>query len=90
MYFYPVAPTIILSPPSCAPQAYRKLEELQKMLPSLNISYYVSQGSLEALQRAVGLPLGKGALADHGDRRDSGGEEDEVEEDETLESHQGD
>ncbi|XP_062330983.1 intraflagellar transport protein 140 homolog isoform X2 [Osmerus eperlanus] len=70
--------------------AYRKLEELQKMLPSLNISYYVSQGSLEALQRAVGLPLGRGALADRGDSRDSGGEEDEVEEDETLESHQGD
>ena len=60
------------------------------MLPSLNISYYVSPGSLEALQRAVGIPLGRGALADRGDSRDSGGEEDEVEEEETLESHQGD
>uniref|UniRef100_A0A4W5Q9V8 Intraflagellar transport 140 n=1 Tax=Hucho hucho TaxID=62062 RepID=A0A4W5Q9V8_9TELE len=64
--------------------AYRKLEELQKLLPSLNISYYVSQGSLDALQRAVGLPLGRGQLSGRGDRRDSGGEEDEVEEDEAL------
>uniref|UniRef100_A0AAZ3P1Y4 Intraflagellar transport 140 homolog (Chlamydomonas) n=1 Tax=Oncorhynchus tshawytscha TaxID=74940 RepID=A0AAZ3P1Y4_ONCTS len=70
--------------------AYRKLEDLQKMLPSLNISYYVSQGSLDALQRAVGVPLGRGQLSGRGDRRDSGGEEDEVEEDEALVSHQGD
>uniref|UniRef100_A0A673Y6A4 Intraflagellar transport 140 n=2 Tax=Salmo trutta TaxID=8032 RepID=A0A673Y6A4_SALTR len=70
--------------------AYRKLEDLQKLLPSLNISYYVSQGSLDALQRAVGLPLGRGQLSGRGDRRDSGGEEDEVEEDEALVSHQGD
>uniref|UniRef100_A0A8C7HMP5 Intraflagellar transport 140 n=1 Tax=Oncorhynchus kisutch TaxID=8019 RepID=A0A8C7HMP5_ONCKI len=64
--------------------AYRKLEDLQKLLPSLNISYYVSQGSLDALQRAVGVPLGRGQLSGRGDRRDSGGEEDEVEEDEAL------
>uniref|UniRef100_A0A8C7HLW9 Intraflagellar transport 140 n=1 Tax=Oncorhynchus kisutch TaxID=8019 RepID=A0A8C7HLW9_ONCKI len=70
--------------------AYRKLEDLQKLLPSLNISYYVSQGSLDALQRAVGVPLGRGQLSGRGDRRDSGGEEDEVEEDEALVSHQGD
>ncbi|KAL0984320.1 hypothetical protein UPYG_G00139910 [Umbra pygmaea] len=70
--------------------AYRMLEELQKLLPSLNISYYVSQGSLAALQRAVGLPMGRGHLPGRADRRDSGGEDDEVEEDEALESNQGD
>ncbi len=56
-------------------QASRKLEELQKLLPSQNVRYYVSQTSLEALQRAIGLPM------DCGDRRHSVKEEDEVEED---------
>ncbi|KAM6951358.1 intraflagellar transport protein 140 homolog [Aplochiton taeniatus] len=68
--------------------AHRKLEELQKLLPALNISYYVSQASLEVLQKAVGLPLVRGQLSGRGDHRDSGGEEDEVEEDEMLELHQ--
>ncbi|XP_012989276.2 intraflagellar transport protein 140 homolog isoform X2 [Esox lucius] len=70
--------------------AYRMLEELQKLLPSLNVSYYVSQGSLAALQSTVGLPMGRGHLSGRGDRRDSGGEDDEVEEEEALESNQGD
>ncbi|CAL8282296.1 unnamed protein product [Merluccius merluccius] len=64
-------------------QAYRKLEELQKSQPSLNVSSYVSPASLEALQGALGLPLGHSAAAIvRPGRRDSGGEEDEVEEDE--------
>ncbi|KAM3859666.1 intraflagellar transport protein 140 homolog [Diretmus argenteus] len=64
--------------------AYRKFEELQKLLPSQNIRYYVSQGSLEALQNAMGVPMSRS------DRKDSGKEEDEVEEDLSLESNQGD
>lgn len=56
-------------------QAYRKLEELQKLLPSQNIRYYISQASLEALQKEMGLPM------DRSDRRHSVKEEDEVEED---------
>lgn len=56
-------------------QAYRKLEELQKLLPSQNVRYYVSQTSLEALQKEMGVPM------DRGDRRHSVKEEDEVEED---------
>uniref|UniRef100_UPI003AAE6617 intraflagellar transport protein 140 homolog n=1 Tax=Centroberyx gerrardi TaxID=166262 RepID=UPI003AAE6617 len=62
--------------------AYRKLEELQKLLPSQNVRYYVSQASLEALQKALGVPMGRN------DHRDSGREEDEVEED--LSMDQGD
>ncbi|KAM9817055.1 intraflagellar transport protein 140 homolog [Neosynchiropus ocellatus] len=58
--------------------AYRRFEELQKLLPSQNVRYYVSQATLEALQRELGLPL---------DRRVSSNslkEEDEVEEDLNL------
>uniref|UniRef100_A0A3B4Z0Z9 Intraflagellar transport 140 n=1 Tax=Stegastes partitus TaxID=144197 RepID=A0A3B4Z0Z9_9TELE len=55
--------------------AYRKLEELQKMVPSQNVRYYISQASLEALQEKMGLSLG------HDDGRHSVKEEDEVEED---------
>ncbi|KAM4624504.1 intraflagellar transport protein 140 homolog [Polymixia lowei] len=70
--------------------AYRKLEELQKLLPSSKVGSYISQASLDALQRAVGVPVGRGPVLGRGDRRDSGGEEDEVEEDEALDSQQGD
>ncbi|KAI3364996.1 hypothetical protein L3Q82_001156 [Scortum barcoo] len=58
--------------------AYHKLEELQKLLPSQNIRYYISQTSLEALQKEMGVPLA------HGDRRQSLKDEDEVEEDLNL------
>ncbi|GLD57482.1 intraflagellar transport protein 140 homolog [Lates japonicus] len=57
--------------------AYRKLEELQKLLPSQNIRYYVSQASLQALQKEMGVPM------DHSDTRNNV-EEDEVEEDLNL------
>ncbi|KAG8009125.1 hypothetical protein GBF38_011739 [Nibea albiflora] len=56
-------------------EAYRKLEELQKLLPSQNIRYYISQASLESLQKEMGLPM------DRSDRRHNVKEEDEVEED---------
>ncbi|XP_076007585.1 intraflagellar transport protein 140 homolog [Genypterus blacodes] len=56
--------------------AYRKLEELQKLLPSRNVRYYVSQSSLEALQKAMGVPIGRD------DHEDNVKEDDEVEEEE--------
>lgn len=59
----------------CLLQAYRKLEELQKLLPSQNVRYYVSQASLEALQKEIGIPM------ERGERRQSLKGEDEVEED---------
>ncbi|XP_034716265.1 intraflagellar transport protein 140 homolog isoform X1 [Etheostoma cragini] len=55
--------------------AYRKLEELQKILPSQNIRYYVSQASLASLQKEMGVPM------DRGDNSQAVKEEDEVEED---------
>ncbi|KAK2820255.1 hypothetical protein Q5P01_023214 [Channa striata] len=55
--------------------AYRKLEELRKLLPVLNVRDYVSQASLKALQQQMGLPL------ERDDRSPSVGEDDEVEED---------
>ncbi|XP_069011880.1 intraflagellar transport protein 140 homolog [Embiotoca jacksoni] len=55
--------------------AYHKLEELQRLLPSQNVRYYISPASLSALQKEMGVHL------DHGDRRHSVKEEDEVEED---------
>lgn len=59
-------------------QAYRKLEELQKRLPSQNVRYYISPASLDALQKEMGLP------ADGADHTHSVKEEDEVEEDLNL------
>lgn len=56
-------------------KAYRKLEELQKLLPSQNVRYYVSQASLEALQKELGIPM------ERGEHRHNVKEEDEVEED---------
>ncbi|KAF1373994.1 hypothetical protein PFLUV_G00244670 [Perca fluviatilis] len=55
--------------------AYRKLEELQRILPSQNVRYYVSQASLESLQKEMGVPM------DRGDHKQGVKEEDEVEED---------
>ncbi|XP_030625080.1 intraflagellar transport protein 140 homolog [Chanos chanos] len=59
-------------------KAWSRLEELQCLLPSVNVSLYVSQSSLEALQRATGRQLL------HSDTQHSAGEEEEVEEDENL------
>lgn len=44
-------------------------------MPSQNVRFYVSQASLEALQKEMGIPM------DCGDCRHSVKEEDEVEED---------
>ncbi|KAK5850713.1 hypothetical protein PBY51_001566 [Eleginops maclovinus] len=55
--------------------AYRKLEELQRLLPSQNVRYYISPASLESLQKEMGV------LMDRGDNRPIAKEDDEVEED---------
>ncbi|MGH0115385.1 UNVERIFIED_CONTAM: hypothetical protein FKN15_000020 [Acipenser sinensis] len=77
--------------------AYRTLEEMRKRLPSLNVNYYVSQRSLEAMQHAVGVPLSRGGGLGRG-HRDSEEEEEgevveeegEVVEEEAVETHLGD
>ncbi|XP_028989874.1 intraflagellar transport protein 140 homolog [Betta splendens] len=55
--------------------AYHKLEELQKLLPTQNVRYYINQTSLEILQKEMGLQM------DHGDPQHTVKEDDEVEED---------
>ncbi|XP_034564169.1 intraflagellar transport protein 140 homolog [Notolabrus celidotus] len=53
--------------------AHRKLEELQRLLPSQNVKYYISKASLKAIQKD--LPM------DQGDSNHNVKEDDEVEED---------
>ncbi|XP_041671340.1 intraflagellar transport protein 140 homolog [Cheilinus undulatus] len=55
--------------------ACRKLEELQKLLPGQNVKYYISQASLEALNKHMDPPM------DRGDSNHNAREDDEVEED---------
>ncbi|XP_058567113.1 intraflagellar transport protein 140 homolog [Neofelis nebulosa] len=37
--------------------AYRYLEEMRKKVPSANVSYYVSQQTVDAVHRGLGLPV---------------------------------
>lgn len=63
---HPPLPTLTVAGPSfCAltvlaalcPQAYRYLEEMRQRLPSANVSYYVSQHTVDAVHQGLGLPL---------------------------------
>lgn len=63
---HPPLPTLIVAGPSfCAltllaalcPQAYKYLEEMRQQLPSANVSYYVSQRTVDAVHQGLGLPL---------------------------------
>ncbi|KAG9476789.1 hypothetical protein GDO78_002272 [Eleutherodactylus coqui] len=38
-------------------KAYRCLEEMRSKMPSVNLSYYVSQSTVEAVYRALSIPL---------------------------------
>ncbi|KAM9426484.1 intraflagellar transport protein 140 homolog [Pholidichthys leucotaenia] len=55
--------------------AHHKLEELQKFLSPQKVRYHISQASLVALQKELGVQM------DFADRRDSVKDDDEVEED---------
>ncbi|XP_061911877.1 intraflagellar transport protein 140 homolog [Entelurus aequoreus] len=55
--------------------AYSKLEDLQKLMSSQNITYYVKQANLDALHKQMGFTM------DSGDHKYHDKEEDEVEED---------
>ncbi|XP_028845087.1 intraflagellar transport protein 140 homolog isoform X2 [Denticeps clupeoides] len=67
-------------------QAIAKLEELRRMMPSVNLSLYVSQRSLKALQGVTGIQLTHTERQDPHTRtqHDSSGEDDEVEEEDNL------
>lgn len=60
-------------------QAWSKIEELRLTRPSINVSLYVSQPSLEALQNAAGIRLVYGNTNTH-----TAEDDEEVEEDENI------
>ncbi|XP_034049465.1 intraflagellar transport protein 140 homolog [Thalassophryne amazonica] len=62
--------------------AYYKLEELQKLLPSQNVQYFISQASLEALQKTMGVPI-----LSCGDAKEIGKDDNEEEEDFNFSPH---
>ncbi|XP_075623347.1 intraflagellar transport protein 140 homolog isoform X2 [Balearica regulorum gibbericeps] len=39
--------------------AYRYLEEMQKRIPAMNLTYYVTQQTIEAVHRGVGIPISR-------------------------------
>ncbi|NWZ55925.1 IF140 protein, partial [Haliaeetus albicilla] len=39
--------------------AYRYLEEMQKRIPPMNLSYYVTPQTIEAVHRGVGIPISR-------------------------------
>ncbi|XP_067291267.1 intraflagellar transport protein 140 homolog isoform X2 [Pseudorasbora parva] len=60
-------------------QAWSKVEELRSARPNINVSLYVSQPSLEALQNAAGIRLVHGNTNTH-----TAEDDEEVEEDENI------
>ncbi|XP_057178232.1 intraflagellar transport protein 140 homolog isoform X2 [Triplophysa rosa] len=61
-------------------QAWSKLEDLRSARPNINLSLYVSQSSLQALQKAAGIRLPYGDTTN----KHAGEDEEEVEEDENI------
>ncbi|XP_053814088.1 intraflagellar transport protein 140 homolog isoform X4 [Vidua chalybeata] len=45
--------------------AYRYLEEMQKRIPALNLSYYVSPQTMEAVHRGAGVPMSRALAPAH-------------------------
>ncbi|XP_068100486.1 intraflagellar transport protein 140 homolog isoform X2 [Hyperolius riggenbachi] len=60
-------------------KAYRYLEEMRSKMPSVNLSYYVPQGTVEAIYRALSIPLSHKATSEHM-RHNSVDDSEEVEE----------
>ncbi|XP_075035600.1 intraflagellar transport protein 140 homolog [Mixophyes fleayi] len=46
-------------------KAYRFLEEMRSKMPSVNLSYYVSQSTVEAVYRALSIPLSQRPVSEH-------------------------
>lgn len=67
-------------------QAYKYLEEMRRRLPAANMSYYVTQQTVDAVHRGLGIPLARMApeRTRHNSREDPK-EGDEVMEE--IESH---
>lgn len=60
-------------------QAYRCLEEMRSKMPSVNLTYYVSQSTVEAVYRALSIPLSHKPASEHV-RHNSVDDSEEVEE----------
>ncbi|XP_076809284.1 intraflagellar transport protein 140 homolog [Clavelina lepadiformis] len=48
-------------------KAYHYMQEFRNRMPSVTLSYYVNVATIEAIHRAVGAPLGRGAGLANGD-----------------------
>ncbi|NXV35214.1 IF140 protein, partial [Rissa tridactyla] len=60
--------------------AYRYLEEMQKRIPPANLSYYVTQQTIEAVHRGAGVPLSRSLVSEqlrHGSVENKEEEEEE-------------
>ncbi|XP_019363179.1 PREDICTED: intraflagellar transport protein 140 homolog [Gavialis gangeticus] len=60
--------------------AYRYLEEMRKRIPCVNLTYYVSQRTIEAVHRGLGIPLSRNPVPER-IRHNSMEDNKEVEED---------
>ncbi|KAM4697334.1 intraflagellar transport protein 140 homolog [Rhinophrynus dorsalis] len=60
-------------------KAYHCLEEMRSKMPSVNLTYYVSQSTVEAVHRALSIPLTRHAPSEHM-RHNSMEDNEEVEE----------
>ena len=63
------------------PQAHAHLEELQGRLPGIHLTYYVNMRTIEAIHKALALPMDKIAVPHrmNGFRAGGGGENEEEE-----------
>ncbi|XP_019615052.1 PREDICTED: intraflagellar transport protein 140 homolog [Branchiostoma belcheri] len=61
------------------PKAYQLMEEMRQRIPTVNMAYYVNMRTIEAVHRALDIPLGRGMGAEKNMRAESM-EEDEGEE----------
>ncbi len=51
-------------------QAYAAMQELRQRSPNVNMAYYVNVASIEAIHRALGIPMGRGLGAEGADEVD--------------------
>ncbi|XP_070580461.1 intraflagellar transport protein 140 homolog isoform X2 [Ptychodera flava] len=49
-------------------QAYHCMEEMRKRVPAMNMAYYVNMRTVEAIHKALDIPLGRGMAGDMKDR----------------------
>ena len=67
--------------------AYGLLEEMRSKIPNLNLAYYVNIPPLEAISKAIGVPIVRSARNDNDDEASGDSEieeEDEKEEKKTM------